>query len=299
MAALDDLPVLTDEGQKRVAKALGSKWSLAIAKAARIAGEAQWTALLPDLAAAFDRILKRSKDPDKGCMALMAIARALYALDCDDAELYLRGMRHVQKEAIWGESVDTAAELRAICAMGLASTRYPEKLRQLVHLLVDSEWQARAGAARALAAVGSDAAALLLRLKVLTGDKEPEVMADCFTGLLSMDVDDAVPLVTSFADANDDEVREAAILALGASRKGEAIEWLKQQFAAVMDATMRKCILLSLATSRTDAAIEFVLGVIREGSRDASAMALSAMEVNRGDRRIAEEMERALSRRES
>ncbi len=135
-------------------------------------------------------------------------------------------MRHVQMEPVWGGSVDTAAELRAICAMGLANTRYPGKLRALVDLLADREWQARAGAVRALAVAGSEAALLLLRFKALSGDHEPEVIADCFTGLLSAEGADAVPFVASFADSKDKDVKHAAILALGASRRADAIEWM-------------------------------------------------------------------------
>ena len=89
-------------------------------------------------------------------------------------------------------------------------------------------------------------------------------------------------------------MREAAILALGASRRSDAIEWLKERFAGVAHLETRQCILLSLATSRTEAAIEFLLGVIREGSGQTSAMAVSALEVNRTDRRIQEEVEKAL-----
>ncbi len=139
-------------------------------------------------------------------------------------------MRHVQMEPVWGGSVDTAAELRAICAMGLANTRYPGKLRAMVDLLVDREWQARAGAVRALAVAGSEAALLLLRFKALSGDPEPEVIADCFTGLLSAEGADAVPFVASFADSKDKEVKDAAILALGASRRADAIEWMIAAF---------------------------------------------------------------------
>ncbi len=112
---------------------------------------------------------------------------------------YLKGMKHVQMEPVWGGSVDTAAELRAVCAMGLASTRWPDKLRELVHLLVDREWQARAGAARALGAIGSEPALLLLRLKALSGDPEPEVLADCFTGLLVAEDAERCRFVASFA----------------------------------------------------------------------------------------------------
>ena len=118
---------------------------------------------------------------------MIAIARALYALDYEGAELYLAGMRHVQPEPGYGGPTDTAVDLRAVCAIGLASTSYREKLRELIDLLVDPEWRARSGAVRAIAAVGSEPAALLLRLKAQIGDKEPEVIGDCFVGLLEVE----------------------------------------------------------------------------------------------------------------
>jgi hypothetical protein len=150
---------------------------------------------------------------------------------------------------------------------------------------------------RAIAAVGSEAAMLLLRFKALSGDKESDVLAECFGGLLAVEGAEALPLVTSFADGRNQEVREAAILALGASRRTDAIDWLKERFDGVAHMETRQCILLSLATSRTDPAIEFLLSVIRDGSSQTSAMAVSAMEINRSDRRIHEEVEKALQAR--
>ncbi len=293
LAALDDIPLHTDEGRVQIAKALAARSNLLAAKAARIAGEAQWAALTDDLAAAFDRFLRRGAALDKGCRASIAIARALYSLDYDGASLFLRGMRHVQMEPVFGGSVDTATELRAVCAMGLAATTCPDKLRELVELLVDTEWQARAGAVRAITAVGSEAACLLLRLKALAGDKEPEVTGDCFTGLLSLEGAAAMPLVTSFAQGQDAALREVSMLALGATRRPDAIQWLIERFAQVADNETRQSILLALATSRTEEAIAFLLGVIRDGSSRSSEMAVSAMEVNRADPRIAGQVDEA------
>ncbi len=303
LAQLDDVPLHTSEGQKQIAKVLTGKYNLVAAKAARIVGEALWPELTADLVAAFDRFIApgpardKSSAGDKGCAVTIAVARALFNLDHDDADVYLKGMRHVQMEPVWGGSVDTAAELRAICAMGLANTRYQGKLRALVDLLADREWQARAGAVRALAVAGSEAALLLLRFKALSGDDESEVIADCFTGLLSAEGADAVPFVASFADSKDKDVKDAAILALGASRRADAVEWMTQRFHAVADMETRKSILLSLASSRTEAAVGFVIGLIREGSAQISDFAVSAMEINRGDEQIQARIDDALRNR--
>jgi hypothetical protein len=115
--------------------------------------------------------------------------------------------------------------------------------------------------------------------------------------LLAVEGAEALPLVTSFAEGRNQEVREAAILALGASRRADAVEWLKERFHGVAHLETRQCMLLSLATSRTEPAIEFLLSVIRDGSAQTSAMAVSALEINRADRRIHEEIEKALQAR--
>src|ERR1019366_1125816 len=224
LAALDEVPLHTPAGRKQLVKAFASRSNRVAAKAARITGEAQWSELMPDLVTAFDRLIAHGAEVDKGCVALSAMARALVALDCKDHELFLKGMRHVQMEPVWGGSIDTAAELRGLCAMGLVGTRFPHKLRVFVDLLVDKEWQARAGAVRAITNEGSEAACLLLRLKILTGDQEPEVLADCFTGILSLDGSDAMPLVTSFAATAEPSLREAALLALGTSGRPDAVD---------------------------------------------------------------------------
>ena len=59
--------------------------------------------------------------------------------------------------------------------MGLANSLYPSKLKPLIDLLVDPEWGARCGAIRAMAALGTDSALLLLRYKALIGDENPEI----------------------------------------------------------------------------------------------------------------------------
>src|SRR5215468_5456840 len=91
LAALDDIPLRTPEGQRQFAKALSGKSNLVAAKAARIIGDAQWIDLRDALATAFTRFLPHGPALDKGCKASVAIARTLFAFDHDDPELYLSG----------------------------------------------------------------------------------------------------------------------------------------------------------------------------------------------------------------
>src|SRR6185312_9904646 len=110
-------------------------------------------------------------------------------------------------------------ELREVCAMGLANSTWPHKLRDMIPLLGDGEWIVRAGVIRAMGVVGSEAASLLLRFKMIAGDQEPEVMSECFAAILDLEGAEGVRLVAQAASSGNPELREAAILALGASRR--------------------------------------------------------------------------------
>ncbi|HKD05372.1 MAG TPA: HEAT repeat domain-containing protein [Bryobacteraceae bacterium] len=262
---LDGADPGTAEGRVRLEKALASKSNLVAAKAAKIADEARARDLVPKLAAAFDRFLQRG---DKGCAALNALARALVNLDCDDDEVFRRGMKHVQMEPVWGGSEDVAAELRGICAMGFANTRTLRKVRYLVDLLADREWPARVGAARAIAAVGSETASVALRLKILVGDRQPDVIGECLSGLIGIDGADALPLADSIANSRDEALRDAAILAIGASRRDDAIGLLKARYDRSVNKELRECILLALRSARTDLAMKYFEELSKEKNRE-------------------------------
>jgi HEAT repeat protein len=299
LARLDDIPLRTPEGKAAFTRAFAARSNLVVAKAARILGAAQWLELSGEMATAFDRMIEKGAAVDKACAATIAIARALVQLDYDSPDLFLRGMRHVQMEGSWGPAIDAAVELRAVCAMGLANSTYPHKLRALVSLLVDKEWQARVGAIRAIAAIGGESASLLLRFKMLTGDKEAEVMAECFTAVLALEGGEGVFLVAQFAaPSGDPEIRGAAILAMGASRRADAIEWLIREFPRTAAIPLRKCILLSLSTSRVEAAMAFLLDLIRTGTPSASALAVDALSIHSRDRDLSVRIEEAVRSRD-
>lgn len=297
LAQLDDIPLRTPAGEAAFRKALAAKSNLVVAKAARLIGSAQWIELNEEMAAAFHRMIAKGAAADKACAAMIAIARALVESDYDAPDLFLQGIQHVQMEASYGPAIDTAAELREVCAMGLANSTYPHKLRELVPLLVDKEWRVRAGAIRAIGVIGTDAASLLLRFKMLSGDKDPEVMSDCFMAILALEGAAGVPLVAQFADSENPEVREAAILAIGASRRADAVEWLVAKFAQTADRPGRKCILLSLSTSRAEAAIAFLLDLVRNATPATSALAVDALSIHARDRQLSEQVDSAIASR--
>ena len=99
------------------------------------------------------------------------------------------------------------------------------------------------------------------------------------------------------ADSAAEEVREAALLALGASRRADGIEILKARYEATADPKTKKCVLLALSSSRTEQAIEYLCGLIREGSQATIDAVISSMSLHRDDARIQDQIEKALSSR--
>jgi len=288
VAALEAL----DAPDAELAKALASKYPLVAAKAARIAGDSDRRELSPAIAAVFRKLLKGPASADKGCSAKLAMARALVKIEHDEADLFLVGMKHVQMEGTWGGSEDVAADLRAVCAMGLVGSNGGDKLRSLVTLMTDASWPARAGAMRALGALGGDSAALLLRLKALTGDPEPDVLSDCFAALLAAEGADSVPLVATLSADH-----ESALLALGASRLAAAVEALTEIYGRTVDPARRSTILLALATSRTESAIEFLVGEVAGASERTAIAAIQALAVHRADPKVRQAVRAALDQR--
>src|ERR1700704_5049650 len=107
--------------------ALASKVSLAVSKAAKIAGEARLADLIPGLLSAFDRLIANPYKLDKGCSAMTEIVGALCVLEYSGLELYRKGIRHRQIEGVFdGKPNDVAVQLRARSALGLAQTGHPE-----------------------------------------------------------------------------------------------------------------------------------------------------------------------------
>jgi HEAT repeat protein len=282
LAALDGADPATPksgskDGRDLLLSGLRGKYALVAAKAARIIGNAAAIELAPDLEKSLLARLDQPAASDKGCSAKLAIVRALVQLEYNAPALYERGLRYIQMEASWGPPVDAAAEFRAACAMGLVNGTHPDKLRVLLPLLLDKEWQARSGAVHALGVEGSEAALLLLRFKALTGDENPDVTYECFAALLAAERSQAIPFVDSFCDSRSEEVAEAAMLALGASRQAEAINILQRRFEQRRNPRLVKSLLFAIAGSRAEQARSW-LEIIAGGEGPEAVAARDAIE---------------------
>ena len=154
IAALDTLREAPEEARvDPIRKALTHKNNFITAKGADLAREFNLRNLTPDLLQAFDRFFENPEKTDPQCWAKNAISRALAAFELQESDVFLRGMRHVQLEAVWGGRSDTAGTLRATCAFALVQCRTltnDDLLRHLADLFADSDKAVRAEVVRAI-----------------------------------------------------------------------------------------------------------------------------------------------------
>jgi len=254
-------------------KALGAKNNFLAAKAADLVREFDLEILAPELLLAFNRFFENADKSDPQCWAKNAISRALAAFEHQDADVFLRGMQHIQMEPVWGGRADTAATLRSTCALALVQCRRlteSQLLEHLVDLLADKDKNVRADVARAIEQVGSASASLLLRLRATLGNDEPEVLGACYTGVLRIDGKGAIPWAAGFLAAGDDSSAEAA-LAIAGMHCEEGIQALKASLEHARDPWFRSVLLSAIALTRQESATEFLLELVRKESLDAEA----------------------------
>jgi hypothetical protein len=265
-----------------------------VARAAELAAEGLHYGLEPALVDAFRRLAARDHKHDPGCIAKGALARALVALDCLDAGFYRQGIRFRQPEPVWGDSVDTAADVRASCAMGLAASGDPDALLALVDLLADPEHRARVGAVRAIGCTQPLAAAAVLRTKALVGDAEPEVIGECFRALLAVAPDNSPEFVARWLDplqGGGRELAELAALALGESRLDAAVALLRARWEAEpLRRPADRVLLRAAAMARTAAAVDWLLNLAAAADATTAAWVIEELTPYRTGRRLAEDL---------
>ncbi len=287
----------TEAARAELTKALGSATNLVVAKAAGIIGEFSLSGFEPELERAFDRFMAKSGSTDRGCAAMTAIAKTLYELGVAAQEVFLRGIRHVQREGSYSGSVDTACELRGFSALGLVRMAYREVMIELVDLLADREPQARMAAARAIAYSGRPEGVLLLRLKLLTGDKEAAVLEECMSALARLDPRGSVVFLGRFMDASDEGVRSAARLALGESRQPEALAILRACWEQEFDIEGRQTLALAIAMLRLPDAIEYLVSLVGQETVAAAAVVIEALQMYRHDDALRARVEEIVTKR--
>jgi len=283
----------TSEAMLLLRQLLTSKQPVAIAQAATLIAEAEHYDLIPDLVAAFEWAMTKPSERDPGCTAKLKLADALYRLDYSNEDLFLRGIRHVQRHPVWGGSDDTAAPLRSVCALGLVRMNYPDVMSELADLLADPEPDARIGAARAIAYTGNLSGVPLLRLRIKLGDSAL-VLSDCFLALLHLSpTQSSIDLVRSFLaiqpqaeHRESTEIAEVAALAFGESRLSEAFDILRTWWHSICIPELRQTGLIAFALLRNDEAVSFLLSLIQGGALVDAKDSITALSVYREDQAL-------------
>jgi HEAT repeat protein len=277
---------------------LADKHFRVVSKAATLAGERSLVDLTPLLLTAYARFLEDPVKRDPNCIAKGAIARALVNLGCDDVDFYLAGIRYTQPEPVWGGSADSAIDVRCSCALGLVNTRYSRAIQELTTLLHDKEARARVGAAHAISCGNPREAEAVLRLKVLVGDAEAEVIGECFTGLMSIAPLECLPFVATHLSSDNQGVRDYAALALGESRNPKVVEYLKAAWDASGPFGEFPIVLIrAAALNRTEAAFDWLMAIIETGAARHSDAAVEALSVYERNAKLSERVKRALENR--
>jgi hypothetical protein len=287
LRGIDDRKALADG----LASALGERSSYVIGRAAELAAERGVRDAVPAVVAALDRNLRDPKSDDVGAAAAHQLVRALITLEAgyEAEEAALRATRHAKWESVYGGAVDVAVAVRGNACILLAAMGSTQALRAASELLAEPDlrpprervsWPARADAAKALAMIGSDGAAAVLRFKLLIGDTEPNVLGDCLAGLLAIERDAALPLAERMlTNDGDPSQNEAALLALGGWRDPRALGVIRAHESRFLpDPNARELYLALVAMTRRPEAIDYLFDLAKHGPRDVHPAAVAALE---------------------
>lgn len=285
---------------KALRKALNDKVNVMVAKAAAVTDDLQLEMLIPDLCAAFDRLLIDPAKTDPKCWAKEAIVKALKRLGHADSGVFVKGVHHVQLEPVWGGEEDAAANLRATCALALLDctdiTR-EDKLWLIMPLLTERSASLPKDAALALQSLEGRESALLLRIKARMGDRDPTVTGQVLESLLRVEGDAAIPFVVEFLRSTDRETREEAALALGVSRLTGAVRALTDAFDQQRLLLDSELLCRALSISRHEEAFQFLLDVIRTHRLNDARAALNSLNVYRDSAELREKVAVAVGKR--
>jgi HEAT repeat protein len=260
---------VTPETQRLLLVALKDHVSFVATQAAEALGE-----LADDSAAVemTDRFLYLSEDGpkrDPGCHIRSNLAFAFGRLTYYLAERALRiGIRARQIEAVGGVPFDTAAHLRANCALALAQLRSREALRDISLLLFDMGTnvygsrldirpptvEPRKAAAQALVRLGDPNGLVPLALKLTyPGDEDVEVLQECMQAVVELEDERGPELLCPYLKHHDRHLAAFAAVMLAQTRAPEATTLLQETIPYFTGDPLR-AVILALTAMRTDEA---------------------------------------------
>jgi len=277
-----ELEAPSEAGIARLRKLLAHRSNHVVGRAAKLAGEWRAESLVPALLAAFERFLEDPVKKDPGCAAKQPIIEALDALEHSDPEVYLLGVRHFQPEPSWGPPEDTAAGVRGASGHALLNCGYPDAYLEMASLIRDPEPRTRRMAMESLGGTGAYQAELLIRVAVLAGDSEPDIVSLGLQGLMQIAPERSLDFVRGFLRHSDPLLAEGAALAIGEARLPESFNILKAAWDAQGWRGPDSALLLPMALTRDDGALAFLLEIIRDERERVAAAAVKALSIYAG-----------------
>ena len=297
--AVKQLSRLSDsESQPLLLRALRDASNYVAALAAEALGTGADDDAADIMAERFTYLCEEGLKRDPGCHIRAHLALALGRLDYRPAtDLMRAGIRIVQIEAVGGVPFDTAAHLRANCAIALAQLHAPGAVRDIALLLFDRSGNAtararpdpaikvepRKAAAQALAYL-ADPCGLIPLAIVLTHpeDEEAEVLQECMQAVVELEDPRALELLRPYLTHSDPHL--AAYAGLMVARTGESeAPALLCELAERLTGDPLRAVVIPLSTIRSEAAFAAVCSLAQEGRE---ALRLAAIEALAGTWRV-------------
>jgi len=281
-----------NERQEALLKLMCDRVNYVAATAAEVLGRVgDWNSGRPMQ----ERFLWLSEDGpkrDAGCHIRSHIAYAFGRLEYTPGGEALRlGLKTVQIEAVGGVPFDTAASLRANCAVSLAFLRDPNAVRDIAPLLFDTGEnkidrvvkpsgiakrilpEVRKKMAQALGATGDPTAAIPLRIKLaFPGDEAAEVLQECMQALVSLDVEDTLEVLRPYLQHHDSHLCAYAALMIAQIDSPEVPDLLRETIENLYGDPLR-AVILGLSAHRSDDA-RAILRSVADDTRMAARLAL-------------------------
>ena len=276
------------ERQALLLEALADKSPYVGALAAEALGESADDAAALAMTERFGFLSEDGPARDPGCHIRSNLAFALGRLQYYGASDVLRvGIRAVQIESVGGVPFDTAAHLRANCALALAQIRDLDSIRDIALLLFDRsgfahglpdpkvKMEPRKAAARALSLTGSAQSRLPLTLRLVHPEnEEPEVLQECMQALVELEDPHALEVLEPYLRHRDMRLAAFAALMIAQTQAPEAASLLGEAISRLSGDPLRATV-LALMTLHTPEAQELLYALTRS---DREAVRLAAID---------------------
>lgn len=261
---------------------LGDKSGYVAGLAARALGEGADETACAQMNARFLYLSEEGLKRDPGCHVRAELAFALGRLDYRWAADALRvGLRTTQIEAVGGVPFDTAAHLRANCALALGQIRAPDALRDITPLLFDIGHnrvgrrpgspavtsEPRKAAAQALARLGDRNGLVPLEIKLMfPGGEAVEVLQECMQAVVELQDERALEMLEPYLQHTDTHLAAYAALMLAQTRTAQATDAVVTSLSRFRGDPLR-AVLLALTAIRTEESAAALLA-LEAGERD-------------------------------